>query len=117
MTTQETLQQAINKILLRYPFFSLLLLKHKIIYDNSGDNKTAYTDGVTLGINETYFNVTLNLAQRLCLLAHEVAHIMLKHHLRRGARDHQRWNKAADYAINLMLVKWGFTPLPNWLYD
>jgi predicted metal-dependent peptidase len=43
------------------------------------------------------------------VLAHEVMHVALAHHCRRGDREREIWNEAADYAINPILLGNGFT--------
>ncbi len=42
-------------------------------------------------------------------LAHEVLHCALGHQCRRGGRDPELWNRAADFAINPLLIANGFT--------
>jgi predicted metal-dependent peptidase len=42
-------------------------------------------------------------------LAHEVMHVALAHHCRRGDRRRTTWNHAADYAINPILIANRFT--------
>jgi predicted metal-dependent peptidase len=41
-------------------------------------------------------------------LAHEVLHCALAHHCRRGQREPRLWNRAADLAINPLLIANGF---------
>ena len=41
-------------------------------------------------------------------LAHEVMHVVLMHHIRRQERHAEKWNVAADYAINNHLIVNGF---------
>ena len=48
-------------------------------------------------------------AELEAVLAHEVLHCALGHHCRRGGRDPQLWNEAADLAINPILIGNGFT--------
>jgi predicted metal-dependent peptidase len=38
------------------------------------------------------------------VLAHEVLHCALAHHCRRGQREPELWNEAADYAVNPILL-------------
>lgn len=45
------------------------------------------------------------------LILHEVSHLLLKHHARRGGRDAKLWNIAGDLAINDRLQQEGH-PLP-----
>lgn len=69
--------------------------------------ETAWTDGISLGYNPEFIK-DLSLAQTKGLNAHEVAHVALGHHLRRGNRDHKLWNQACDYVVNLILIDAGF---------
>lgn len=74
------------------------------------------TDGRTLR-----YNPTAIAEQPLDVLAlgvaHEVAHCQLQHFGRRGGRDPERWNVAADYAANARLVDAGHTLPKEWLFD
>jgi predicted metal-dependent peptidase len=42
-------------------------------------------------------------------LAHEAAHVALKHNIRRGERDPMKWNIACDLAINGHLIDQGYS--------
>jgi predicted metal-dependent peptidase len=55
---------------------------------------------------------TLNSATLAGVLAHEVMHPALQHHVRRSGRDPKRWNEACDYAINPLLLDAGLS-LPD----
>jgi predicted metal-dependent peptidase len=74
------------------------------------------TDGRVLRLNPEYF-VKCTKGQRLTLLAHEILHVALYHFCRLGNRDHEIFNWAADYVINLLLVQAGYEPLTEWLYE
>jgi predicted metal-dependent peptidase len=63
---------------------------------------TCGTNGKVIVFNP-FFLKGLNKVQLYGLIIHEVAHVALGHHLRRGARDFKIWNVACDYAINLIL--------------
>ena len=54
------------------------------------------------------FFLTRDAQTRVTILAHELWHNGLLHHIRRGNRCPDYWNQAADYVINLMLKKHGF---------
>lgn len=71
-------------------------------------NHTAWVDGITVGLNPTYF-MKLPRASRVTLLAHLADHVMRDHNGRRGDRERQVWNWAGDYVINLELEEQGFT--------
>jgi hypothetical protein len=64
------------------------------------------TDGVSLYYNPEFVD-TLNSATLAGVLAHEVMHPALQHHVRRSRRDPKRWNEACDYAINPLLLDAG----------
>jgi predicted metal-dependent peptidase len=83
------------------PFFGALALRLKMKEDKTC--KTLWTDGVWLGYNPDYVS---KLTNEECkgVVAHEVMHPAMLHHLRKGNRQHGKWNKAADYAINNVLV-------------
>jgi predicted metal-dependent peptidase len=66
------------------------------------------TDGVSLYYNPEFVD-TLNSATLAGVLAHEVMHPALQHHLRRSKRDQRRWNEACDFAINPLLLDAGLS--------
>ncbi|HEV3074625.1 MAG TPA: VWA-like domain-containing protein [Thermoanaerobaculia bacterium] len=107
-------QRALASLILRHPFLANLALRLERIDDPT--TETAWTDGVTLGINPTWFG-ELSDDQRLGLVAHECFHVALGHHLRRGSREPDRWNRACDYAVNALLVEDGLTLWPDALLD
>jgi predicted metal-dependent peptidase len=69
------------------------------------------TDGVSLYYNPDFVE-TLNAATLAGVLAHEVMHPALHHHVRRSGRDPKLWNQACDFAINPLLVDAGLS-LPD----
>jgi len=87
-------------------FFSTILFNCKITWDDS--IPTACTDGINIRINPDQFVNTLNPNQRVWQLAHETVHIALGHLYRRGERDPQIWNAAADHVVNLILKQAGY---------
>lgn len=66
------------------------------------------TDGTTVFYNPGFVD-SLSTAELVGVLAYEVMHPALQHHTRRGDREARRWNMAADYAINPLLVDAGLT--------
>lgn len=106
MATKMTrMEQARSKMLIKHIFFASLILSTEM--KPSKLNGTAWTDMVRIGYNEEFIE-SLDADTVMFVLAHEVFHIMLKHGLRRGHRKPQRWNIAADHAINLELKDAGF---------
>lgn len=95
-------------------FFCTVMLSMKQIWDNT--QETAYTDGRVIGWNENFF-LGLPPAERLGVMLHEILHVAFTHMLRKGKRNHDKFNRACDYAINIIIIKAGFK-LPSYaLYD
>jgi len=88
------------------PFFSTLALHTP--FHVSERVPTAATDGQAVFVNPRFFK-GLTPAARDGLLLHEVLHAALLHVNRRGARDPQLWNIAADIVVNGILVRNAFT--------
>ena len=101
---ERRLQKARTALLLDHPFFGSLLFRLK--GRESRSIKTMATDGISLFYNPDFVG-TLNAATLCGVLAHEVLHPGLQHHLRRSGRDPKRWNEACDYAINPILLDAG----------
>jgi predicted metal-dependent peptidase len=103
------IQKARTTLLLDHPFFGSLLFRLKGRENRS--IATMATDGVSLYYNPAFVD-TLNSATLAGVLAHEVMHPALQHHVRRSGRDPKRWNEACDYAINPLLLDAGLS-LPD----
>ena len=95
-------------------FLSTILFSLNQIWDSG--TKTASTNGADLKINPDFF-ATLDPKERIFLLAHESWHVAFQHMSRGKNYEHERYNKAADYVINLMLVKAGFKMPKGGLLD
>jgi predicted metal-dependent peptidase len=78
--------------------------------------ETEATDGVTLWINRAHF-AKLPIDQQVSEIVHELAHKILLHPTRRGARDPMLWNIACDHAVNTMMKTNGFYVGPDWVCD
>lgn len=101
MKTEDKILKAKLRIVLQSPFFATLALGMQYKEDNS--IKTASCDGSTIRYNSQFID-GLGIDELVTLIAHEVAHPAFLHHLRQGAKEHQIWNRAADYAINPLLL-------------
>jgi predicted metal-dependent peptidase len=101
---EEKLITARVGLLLRHSFFGNMATRLKMI-DCTDDPyiNTAATDGRHF-YYDTYFVDQLNPRQTEFLFAHEVLHNVFDHLSRRGDRDPDIWNIAADYAINQILI-------------
>lgn len=83
-------------------FFGALMLFSEFI--KSETVPTAATDGRKVYINENFFN-SLNASEQNGLLLHEVLHMALLHVPRMGSREQKRWNIAADYVVNDLILR------------
>ena len=85
-------------------FFADLLFKLRIAQSKPGDGiNTMATDGKSIIYNAKFVN-DLTDAEVTFVLIHEILHNANFHFVRRGDRDPELWNSAADYAINLQVV-------------
>lgn len=104
MNVADKILAAQTSLLWDHPFFGVLMLQlKKVDATNDPRIKTMATDGRHLFYHEP-FVMDLKKEELVFVLAHEVFHNALEHHIRRQHRKPGRWNKAADYAINGELV-------------
>jgi predicted metal-dependent peptidase len=101
-------------LILREPFFGTLLLRLEAREDPAC--RAVWTDGRSLGVNPAFVaTVEENVLEGV--LCHEVMHLALGHHLRRGGRHQSRWNAATDYAVNPIVLDAGLELPGERLYD
>ena len=100
MTPDDKFTKAKVQLLLREPFYASILLTLRIKKDEN--IPTMCTDGVSLFWSPKFVD-ELTLQECMTVLAHEALHCVLLHMYRRGMRDPQGWNVAADFAINNQL--------------
>ncbi|RKY95035.1 MAG: hypothetical protein DRQ01_00860 [Ignavibacteriae bacterium] len=114
MTSNATkkLLKAKALLVLDFPFYGMLILRFK--YIETMEIGSAGVDGKSLFYNPGFIDM-LDVPTLTGLLAHEVLHICLGHHIRRYDRDPKKWNYACDFAID-PLVKASHLPLPNVQY-
>lgn len=89
-------------------FICTIVFSLKHIWDDT--QPTAYVDGVHMGWNPDFF-MKMPPDERLGVMCHEGWHIAYDHIGRINVgkqRDPDRWNRAADHVINLMLLAAGF---------
>lgn len=100
MNTQDKILAAQTTLLWDQPFFGVLMLQlKKVQVDDASQVNTMATDGRHLYYHPPFVD-GLKKDELVFVLAHEVMHNALEHHIRRQHRKPGRWNKAADYAIN-----------------
>jgi predicted metal-dependent peptidase len=100
LTAEQKLVRARTQLLLNHPFFGTLCVRLKLV---PGSVPTMATDGRRIVYNPTFVD-ELKPAELEGVLAHEVLHCALAHHCRRGQREPELWNQAADYAVNPILL-------------
>lgn len=91
-------------------FYASILYKMPLVIKN--EIPTMATDGTNIFYNETFAD-SLSEGGLDFVNCHECMHRILLHHLRFGKRDHELWNMACDYAINLSLIESGLTEMPE----
>ena len=115
MNTSKTLEQKIIsasllRLRMRSPFFATIALFAKFI--STAEIGTAATDGKDIFYNPDFLQ-SLTTPQQDGLILHEVLHAALLHVLRRGVREKQQWNIAADIVVNGMICQQGYFELPE----
>lgn len=105
MTPELKMSRAMTRLVLSHPFYGSIALGADVHRDDSV--QTGCTNGKWIKWGSDFVD-RLTEAKTLGLLAHEVLHIALKHMLRMGKRDRQKWNIACDAAINIILRDDGF---------
>jgi predicted metal-dependent peptidase len=100
LTAEQKLIRARTQLLLNHPFFGTLAVRLKLM---PGMLPTMATDGRRIVYNPQYVE-ELKPAELEGVLAHEVLHCALAHQCRRGQREPELWNEAADYAVNPILL-------------
>lgn len=110
--TSDKLLSAKTGLLWDHPFFGTLLLHLKLVdATDNPDINTMATDGKHLYYHEPFLE-KLKKDELLFVLAHEVMHNALEHHIRRQDRNPLLWNIATDFAINLELTNCNVGKMP-----
>jgi predicted metal-dependent peptidase len=99
----EQLTRARISLLLHQPFWGTLATR-LILRDYTDEPwcTTAATDGRYFYYNRNFI-AKLSKQETIFLFAHEVEHCVYDHMSRRGSRNADMWNAAADFVINLEL--------------
>lgn len=105
MSAIARIQAARSALIVSQPFYGVLLTQLRL--DERADVKTMQTDGRSLAFNPQWV-AGLNDGELTGTLVHEVQHLALGHHVRRGSRDLRQWNEACDLAVNPMVKAAGF---------
>ena len=101
------LSKAKTSLILEHPFVGVIALNMKMTFSEATPEgmpvPTATTNGKRVVFNPDFVG-SLTDEELKFLVAHECMHPMLEHNYRRHERDHKKWNAAADYVINKLLV-------------
>ncbi len=84
------------------PFVGKLAMHLELIPVIDRRLTTACTDGTHLYVDAEFYR-RLDPEERLGIIAHEVWHCALRHFQRKGDRDRDRFNYAADVEVDLLL--------------
>jgi predicted metal-dependent peptidase len=108
--TQKLISASILRLRMNSPFFATLAMFTRFL--PSQEIGTAGTDGKDIFYNEDFIK-SLPHKQQDGLMLHEILHAALLHIPRRGTRDREIWNIAADIVINGMIAQEKFCELPT----
>ena len=106
MKVEELLAQDRQKLLMRMPFIGALIMRLDLVPVRDERLNTAATDGDRIYVDIDFYK-KLNADERLFVLAHEAWHCALIHFMRRGDRNQELFNIAADLEIHFILTDEG----------
>jgi predicted metal-dependent peptidase len=106
---ERLLSRALLQLRAKNPFFATLALFAHLEW--RAEITTAATDGRDIVFNPA-FAATLTPAEFQAVLLHEVLHCALLHVTRRGSREPELWNIAADIVVNGMIAPQADLSLP-----
>ena len=131
---RERMSNLRSALIIQYPFFGIIACKLKLVEDNihcptlATDGKHMfYNVGYVMGVadedkeeyvtkfKEAFPDATdaqieestkgLTDKETTFGIVHEIMHCMFEHFIRRNAREPKKWNRAADYAINQIILR------------
>ena len=105
MNLSREISASLLRLQLKSPFFATIALHARFI--ESTEVPTMATNGQDVFVN-VEFASTLTREHLDGVLLHEVLHAALGHVTRRGTRDPQLWNIAADIVVNGLVLDNGF---------
>lgn len=120
-----------TKLVVRQPFFGsmLLHLRNRPVEGSEAKEVWPGTPTAAMALEEIEgklrpvllyspdFVGGITKDQLLGLLCHEILHLAMRHHWRRGNRDLFLWNMACDYVVNLIVTEAGIALPPDGLVD
>ena len=109
MEIQKAISASLLRLRMKSPFFATLAMFAQFV--PSQEVSSAATDGKDIYFNPDFL-LSLSPNQQDAILLHEVLHAALLHVTRRGVRDRELWNIAADIVINGIIAQQGIFELP-----
>jgi predicted metal-dependent peptidase len=106
----EKISKAKALLVLDQPFFASLLLTMPIHEDKK--ITTMATNGDWIKFNPEFVD-KLSIQELIFVLAHETMHCVFQHMLRRGDKNHNKYNIAGDYVINDHLIREHVGEMPH----
>jgi len=91
------------KLMLDFPFFGHLALNLELAKNEFLDPPTMATDGIYLYWHPEFVK-EVKFPELTGVICHECCHVMLLHMIRRQGRDPMKWNIAADFASNDLVL-------------
>ena len=110
--TAEQLEADRTRLLMEQPFLGAILIRQNLIPVVDSRCETAVTDGQNIFVSPEFY-LAMTPGERRFLLAHEVWHTVFLHFLRRGDRERELFNIAADMEINALLRSEKFKLRPD----
>ena len=114
MDAQLKVSRALIKLVTNHAFYGSCALRLNVHEDES--TNTMATDGRSIFWGREFVD-KCSEEEVIGVLAHEVLHVVLMHHLRAGDRSPQKWNIATDYSINVTLKDDDFVLPSDALFD
>jgi predicted metal-dependent peptidase len=97
----DIITKARGRLLVRAPFFGSIALGLEWV--DKPAIRTMATDGRAIWFHAAWCEA-LGVEKTMGVVAHEVLHVVNKHHLRRRDRDLRLWNVACDLVVNRILL-------------
>jgi predicted metal-dependent peptidase len=110
----DIITKARARLLVRAPFLGSIALG--LGWVDAPDIGTMATDGRSIWFNQAWCE-DQGVEKTMGVIAHEVLHVVNRHHLRRGNRDRKLWNVAADLLINRLLEDDGYALPADGMFD
>ncbi len=112
MDLSKKLSKAKTSLILEHPFVGTVAMNMPFRLDETLNPPTAATNGKEVVFHPDFVEALTDEEMKF-IVAHECMHPMLEHNYRRHERTPRRWNHAADYVINKLLVDDGIGKMPE----